>query len=175
MKKLSHFDLLKRQEIKKEKLPFTVILNNIRSLHNVGSIFRTSDGVGVEKLWLCGITGYPPNSQIAKTALDAEDHVSWEYCEDVRNVLRKLKSEGYTIVYLEQMNNSIPYQELSVNGPVCLVLGNEITGVSKDILSFCDQAVEIEMTGVKNSLNVSVAFGIVAYHIKHSLQSAIPV
>lgn len=176
MRKLTHQELLARQgkNDSENRIDLVVILNNIRSLHNVGSVFRTCDGAGVQKLYLCGITGHPPNNQISKTALDAENHVPWEYCEDIREPLRELKRQGYTIVFLEQTENSVPYQEFVPQGPVCLVLGNEIAGVSKDILNFCDQGIEIEMAGIKNSLNVSVAFGIVAYHLRNILIESTP-
>jgi len=171
MRKLSHEEVITRQEIKfkEARLPLVVILNNIRSLYNVGSIFRTSDGARVEKIWLCGITGHPPNNQIAKTALGAQDHVSWEYREDVSSVLEELKEKDYQIVFLEQTNESCFYQDFIPKSPVCLVIGNEIEGVSSDILSYCDAAIEIEMDGIKNSLNVAVAYGIVAYHFRHCL------
>lgn len=171
MKKLTHQEILDRQQEKLEdpRLSVTVILNNIRSLHNVGSIFRTSDGAGVEKIWLCGITGYPPNPQIAKTALDAQEHVPWEYAEDPAVIIDRLKSQGYQIVLLEQTQESIPYDEFIPQGPVCLILGNEIEGISEGILSKCDTAIEINMAGIKHSLNVSVAFGVVIYRLKSCL------
>jgi len=154
-------------------LPFSVVLNNIRSLYNVGSIFRTGDGAGVEKIWLCGITGCPPNSQITKTALGAEEQIPWEYREDARSVIEELKRNGYQIVLLEQMEGSIAYDEFTPKQTpgVCLVIGNEIEGVSQQVLSSCDAAVDIEMAGLKNSLNVSVAFGIVAYHFRSCLKN----
>ncbi len=173
MRKLTHAELIARQQQQAphSQFPFTVVLNNIRSLHNVGSIFRTCDGVGVEKLWLCGITGYPPNPQLAKTALGAEGRVPWEYQTDAGAVLKELKAKNYRIVLLEQTTQSIPYDELEPGGAVCLVVGNEIEGVAPSIVPLCDTAVEIEMAGLKNSLNVSVAFGIVAYHIRSCLKS----
>jgi len=143
-----------------------VVLNNIRSLYNVGSIFRTADGVGVEKLYLCGITGHPPDNQISKTALGAENEVPWEYYPEAGTVLSRLKTEGYEIILLEQLEQSVPYEDYGPEAPVCLVLGNEIAGVSDELLSICDRTVEIEMAGLKNSLNVAVAFGIIAYHFR---------
>ena len=172
MRKLSHREIVQRQSVKRQekRLPFTVILNNIRSLYNVGSIFRTGDGVGIEKIWLCGITGYPPNSQISKTALGAEAQVPWEYRPDVIPVIEELKRKKYQIVLLEQCEQSVPYETFKPQGPVCLVIGNEIEGVSGGIMEHCDTAVEIEMAGAKNSLNVSVAFGIVAYHLRTAMK-----
>lgn len=167
MEKLTHEEIVSRQKEKqKEKrLPFCAVLNNIRSLYNVGSIFRSADGAGVGKLWLCGITGHPPNTMIAKTALGAEEKVEWEHRDDCLQVIRELKAKGYQIILLEQTKKSIPYQNFVPEAPVCLVLGNEISGISDELLGLCDQAIEIEMRGLKNSLNVSVAFGITAYHI----------
>src|SRR5271157_2508354 len=108
MRKLTHEEIVSRQVKKSEtrKLSLCVVLNNIRSLHNVGAIFRTADGAGIEKIWLCGITGYPPQGGIAKTSLGAEDHVPWEYREDVLGLLKELKQKGYQIVLLEQMQGS---------------------------------------------------------------------
>lgn len=173
MRKLTHHELLSRQKQKGKsgQISLSVVLNNIRSLYNVGSIFRTSDGAGVEKVWICGITGHPPNNQISKTALGAENSVKWEYCEDVKEVLRGLKAEGYEIIFLEQTEQSVSYCDFKPGKEkVCLVLGNEISGVSSDMLSLSDRAIEIEMEGAKNSLNVSVAFGIVAYDLKQKLK-----
>jgi len=172
MRKLSHEEIVTRQ-VKKAgdaKLPLCVALNNIRSLHNVGTIFRTADGAGVEKIWLCGITGYPPQGGIAKTALGAEDHVPWEYREDILGLLKELKSGGYQIVLLEQMQGSISHDAFKPKAPVCLVVGNEIDGVSEALQALSDAAIEIEMDGIKNSLNVAVAFGIAVYQMRGRLK-----
>ncbi|OGX08541.1 MAG: hypothetical protein A2Z88_06440 [Omnitrophica WOR_2 bacterium GWA2_47_8] len=171
MKKLSHSQIVTRQKanMKEPRLSFCVVLNNIRSLFNVGSIFRTADGAGIEKIWLCGITGYPPAADIAKTALGAQERVPWEYTASALDVIRKLKKKGYQIVALEQTTKSIPHHEFRPRNKVCLVIGHEITGVHDDVVDLCDAAIEIEMMGVKNSLNVAVAFGIAAYHIRHCL------
>lgn len=173
MRKLSHPELVARQETrqKEPRLPFCAVLNDVRSLYNVGSIFRTADGAGVEKLWLCGITGHPPDTQITKTALGAEKEVPWEYRRDAREVLRELKAQGYRIVFLEQLAESIPYQDYHPAGLVCLVVGNEVAGVSDGLVSLCDETIEIDMAGLKNSLNVSVAFGVVAYHFRNCLKA----
>ncbi|MCB9747418.1 MAG: RNA methyltransferase [Candidatus Omnitrophica bacterium] len=172
MEKLSHEEIVSRQKIKvkSKRLPFVVLLNNIRSLYNVGSIFRTSDAAGVSKIWLCGITGHPPNNQIAKTALGAQEHVPWEYHENAISVVQQLKQEKYQIVFLEQTKDSTLFEKFQPQSPVCLIVGNEIEGVSSELLAYCDEAVEIEMDGIKNSLNVAVAFGIVAYHIRNCLK-----
>lgn len=172
MRKLTHKEIVKRQEASPRKSrPLTVILNNIRSLHNVGSIFRTADGAGVEKIWLCGITGFPPDSQISKTALGAETRVAWDHAYDAKEVIHDLKKSGYQIVLLEQTDTSIFYHEFMPDFPVCLVLGNEIEGVSDELVALSDASVEIEMAGHKNSLNVGVAFGIVAYHFRNCLKN----
>jgi len=175
MRKLTHRELVERQmrKQKEPRLSLTLVLNNIRSLYNVGSIFRTADGVGVEKIWLCGITGHPPDSQISKTALGAEKEVPWEYRQDVCSVVRELKTQDYQIMLLEQSTHSIPFQDYHPRGSVCLVIGNEIDGVSDELVALCDQIIEIEMSGLKNSLNVSVAFGIVAYHIRNQILSRV--
>jgi len=172
MRKLTHQEILDRQKKKKKqpRFPFVVVLDNIRSLHNVGSIFRTSDGAGVKKLWLCGITGYPPKNEISKTALGAEESVDWEYREDIEKLIQTLKKEGYRIVLLEQTQESIACDQFFPKEPTCLVLGNEIDGISEEIVKYSDSSVEIEMDGLKNSLNVAVAFGILAYQIRTSLK-----
>ena len=172
MRKLSHLEILERQKVTSHqtKLPLCVLLNNIRSLLNVGAIFRCADGAGVEKIWLCGITGYPPQSEITKTALGAQDHVPWEYRKEAGSVIKQLKEKDYQIVLLEQTKESIAYQHFRPQRPVCLIIGNEIQGVSDELISYCDAALEIEMVGIKNSLNVAVAFGIVAYHIRNCLK-----
>lgn len=169
MRKLTHDEIVARQAERKTdgQYPVCVILNNIRSLYNVGSIFRTADGAGIEKIWICGITGHPPKNQISKTALGAEDAVAWEYSPDIIDVLKQVKGQGYEIVFLEQIEQSISYEQYVPAKPVCLVLGNEVEGISEDVLSFCDRAIEIDMNGLKNSLNVSVAFGVIAFHLRN--------
>ncbi len=174
MRKLSHEELLTRQQTVREArkpLRFCAVLNNIRSLYNVGSVFRTADGAGLEKLWLCGVTGIPPDAKISKTALGAEKSVPWEYARSARACIENVKREGYEILFLEQTAASIPYEKYEPHGPVCLVLGNEIEGVSGELLELCDKALEIEMAGLKISLNVTVAFGIAAYHIRARMKS----
>ncbi len=168
MRKLTHQEIVERQQrrAKEMAIPLIVVLDNIRSLHNVGAIFRTADGVGVEKLWLCGITGFPPQSQITKTALGAEDRVPWEHSHDVLAVVTSLKNRGHAIIALEQTEQSLNFDQFEVPFPICLIVGNEIEGISPELLSLCDGAVEIPMAGAKNSLNAAVAFGVVAYQIR---------
>src|SRR5208283_478079 len=144
MRKLTHEEIVSRQVKKADgpRLPLCVVLNNIRSLHNVGTIFRTADGAGVEKIWLCGITGYPPQGGIDKTALGAQDHVPWEYREDILGLLRDLKDAGYQIVLLEQMHGSISHDLFKPKPPVCLVVGNELEGVAESLQNLSDAAIE---------------------------------
>ena len=147
------------------KNPVYVLLNNIRSLHNVGSIFRTSDGAGVKKIFLCGQTGYPPREEITKTAIGAEEILPWEYYIDPLDCVKKLKKKGVQIVALEQTRKSIDYKKFKPKYPVCLVVGHEIEGVEEGILKLCDAFIEIPMKGEKQSLNVSVAFGVAVYEL----------
>ncbi len=171
MRKLTHAQIVRRQSLHRapRRLPMSVVLDDVRSLHNVGSIFRTADGLGVAKIWLCGITGFPPRAAIAKTALGAEMAVPWEHRRDVVATVRRLKEAGWSIVVLEQTDASVAYSAFSPHPPVCLVLGGEIEGVCSEVVELADAAVEIEMAGIKNSLNVAVAFGVVAYHFRRAL------
>ena len=173
MRKLSHEELQARRQNRRPALPFTIVLNNIRSLYNVGSIFRTADGAGMEKLYLCGITGLPPDSKISKTALGAEKTVAWEFHESVISAIKELKAQNYQIVLLEQTQKSISYEEFCPHAPVCLVVGNEISGIQDQLLSLCDVALDIPMAGNKISLNVSVAFGIAAYQLRSKLKASV--
>ena len=168
MRKLTHAQIVARQETLQQapRMPLTVVLDDIRSLHNVGSVFRTADGAGVEKLYLCGITGSPPQSEIHKTALGAEERLPWEYQRDAAAVVMNLKRAGYRIVLLEQTDASGDYIRYVPDGPLALIVGNEITGVADALVALADTAIEIPMAGIKNSLNVSVAFGIVVYHLR---------
>jgi tRNA G18 (ribose-2'-O)-methylase SpoU len=150
---------------KLEKFPVSVVLENIRSLYNVGSIFRTSDGVLAEKLYLCGYTGYPPRKEIDKTALGSIGSVPWEHHLDAVEVVNGLRERNYMVVSLEHTDSSIAYTEAEYRFPLCLIVGNEIEGVSEELLSITDMAIEIPMYGIKQSLNVSVAYGVVIYHV----------
>ena len=170
MKKISYLDLIKNSlsadEVKKkQRRPVRVILDNIRSLYNVGSIFRTSDAAGVEKIYLCGITGKPPRAEIHKSALGADQSVPWEYQNKTTEVIQRLKLQGFEIVVLEHTDQPNIYFKTNYNFPICLVVGHEIVGVSDEIVALADSAIEIPMFGVKQSLNVSVAYGIAIYEI----------
>lgn len=147
------------------KMPVTVVLDNIRSMNNVGSFFRTCDAFGIEKLLLCGITGTPPNREIHKTALGAENSVEWEYAPDAATALIRLKESGYKVVAVEQaegakmLGNFVPQQGTRY----ALVFGNEVDGVSQAAADRCDEAIEIPQVGTKHSLNVSVSGGVVLW------------
>lgn len=142
-----------------------LVLPNIRSGHNVGAIFRTADGAGVDRLYLTGYTPCPPHMQVDKVSLGAEKWMPWEYRKQSGKLLKELKQMGYTIVALEQTRNSQNIFDWKPVFPMALVLGNEKDGVSKTLLKYCDEAVQIPMRGKKNSLNVSVAAGIAMYQI----------
>lgn len=170
MRKLTHEEIVRRQARQADRrIRLVVVLDNIRSLNNVGAIFRTADGIGIEKLWLCGITGYPPQSGIAKTALGAEDRVPWDYHKDVTEVVARHRRQGYHIILLEQTDPSAVYHLFEPTGPVCLIVGNEVDGVNERLLPLADGAMEIPMAGIKNSLNVAVAFGVAGYDIRNKL------
>ncbi len=149
------------------KIPVCIVLDNVRSLHNVGSAFRTADAFRVEKIYLTGITGQPPHREIQKTALGATESVEWQYAEHTRDALQELKAKGYTIVIIEQTTESKPLHEFipTEEGKYCLVFGNEVDGVSEDALSQADVALEIPQLGTKHSLNVSVCVGIVVWEV----------
>ena len=148
-----------------ERFPIYALLDNVRSLYNVGSIFRTSDGVRLKKLFLTGITGYPPRREIDKTALGAVDTVPWEYESDPLPVIKKLKQQGVKIVVLEHTSLSKPFHAVNYEFPACLIVGNDVFGVRDDILDQADLSVEIPMFGSKQSLNVTIAYGIAIYEI----------
>lgn len=141
------------------------VLDNVRSMHNVGSLFRTADAFRLEKLCLCGITPAPPHREIRKTAIGAEESVAWEHHPEIAPLLVALKAQGYHILAVEQTDDSLPLDQLSVDpeGRYALVFGHEISGVSDEALAHCDRALEIPQHGTKHSLNISVAAGIALY------------
>ena len=157
-----------------------VILHNIRSLYNVGSIFRTADAAGVKKIYLCGYTPSPKDkfgkhrAQLTKVSLGAERSVKWEKINATSVLIKKLKKDGYKIFAVEQNKKSVPYYKIPksyiLNSKFCLVMGNEVKGLPKTILKLADKILEIPMKGKKESLNVSVAFGIVAFHFANLLK-----
>jgi len=146
---------------------FYIICDNIRSLENIGSIFRTADALGVDKIFLGGICGKPPHHKISKTALGAEKNIFWEHHWQIWRIIDKLKKEKVNIVVLEQTKNSIPYTQFKPKFPLALVIGNEIKGVSKSIIKRADKIIHLPMQGKKESLNVSVAFGIAGYYVQN--------
>jgi 23S rRNA (guanosine2251-2'-O)-methyltransferase len=144
-----------------------LILDNIRSRENVGSIFRTADAAGVAKIYLCGITPQPPHSKIAKASLGAENFVPYEYIRNTWRIVTKLKKSGITVIALEQARDSVDVFKLRTmnHEPLALVVGNEVNGISSKILKHCDKKVFIPMHGRKESLNVSVATGVALYQL----------
>ena len=150
-----------------EKSPLIIIVDNVRSMHNVGSIFRTSDAFLVEKIYLCGITPTPPHREIQKTALGATESVDWQYAENTLDVINQLKKEGWTILALEQTTNSVMLDELKVEKgeKIAIVLGNEVEGVNQEVINLCHKAVEIPQFGTKHSFNVSVSCGIMLWQV----------
>ncbi|MEO0900185.1 MAG: RNA methyltransferase [Bacteroidota bacterium] len=150
-----------------EKLPIIVVLDNIRSMHNVGAVLRSSDAFKVEKVYMCGITPSPPHREIRKTAIGAEDSVNWEKIAETPKLLEELKKEGYTILAIEQTDSSIPLSAFKTNpsGKYAVVLGHEVSGVSDEAIALSDLALEIPQFGTKHSLNISVATGIVLYKL----------
>jgi tRNA G18 (ribose-2'-O)-methylase SpoU len=179
MKKLTHDEIAKNRSTldsldKVEKLPVYVVLNSIRSSYNVGSIFRTSDGAMIEKLFLCGYTPYPPhpdlpsgNKDVLKTSLGSTESVMWEYVKEPKEVVLQMKEKGIKVCALELTSKSFPYYNLEKDiFPLCLVIGNEITGVSQEILDICDFSIEIPQFGIKQSLNVAVAYGVTIFKLR---------
>lgn len=152
----------------RSELPLVFVLDNIRSLSNVGSVFRTADALGLKALYLCGFTGQPPNREIEKTALGATESVSWQHFPDALECLRLLRQQGYRIAALEQTTGSTPLQSFHCDVPLAVVLGNEIHGVSEEVLKEADLVLEIPQFGMKHSLNVSVSAGIVAWQLLSS-------
>lgn len=149
---------------------FVLVIPNIRSGHNVGAMFRTADGAGVGKIYLCGYSPVPPHPQVDKVSLGAEKWIPFEYVRQTSRVLKQLKETGYNIVALEQTASSVDLFKFKPKFPLALVVGNEKTGVPKSLLKYCDASVEIPMRGRKNSLNVSVAAGVAMYHLSKFLK-----
>jgi len=143
-----------------------VLLDNIRSALNVGAIFRTCDAVGVDKLYLCGITAYPPHNKIPKTALGAENFVKWDRCQDTIKLIKKLKKENFKIYSVEITKNSKNMWDIKFPNKTVLIFGNEITGVPEEIMKISDEIIKIPMFGKKESLNVATSVGIVLYEAK---------
>lgn len=170
MRKLENSELDRKsiEDFKQsEKTPIILVLDDIRSLHNIGSVFRTADAFLIEKIYLCGITATPPNKEINKTALGATDTVAWEHNENVLEVIENLKKEDINVLAIEQVENAVFLQDFKVeeNKKYALVFGNEVYGVSQDAVAICDGCIEIPQLGTKHSLNISVSAGIVVWDL----------
>ncbi len=171
--KLKELNRISTQEFKeKEKHPIILILDNIRSALNVGSAFRTADAFALEKIYLCGITAQPPHREILKTAIGASQSMDWIYFEQIIAAVKDCKNKGYTILGLEQTDKSIMLQDFIPNkkNKYAIIVGNEVNGISDEILSLLDKSIEIPQFGTKHSLNVSVATGIVTWDIIQKLK-----
>jgi tRNA G18 (ribose-2'-O)-methylase SpoU len=176
MKKLTHDEILEIkpsvEEIKdKERTEIYALLDNVRSLHNVGAIFRTSDAVMLKKLFLCGITGYPPRNEISKTALGAEEVVPWEHYDDATEAIEELKRKGVKIVAVELAHGGVEYDKFEYDFPVCFVFGHEVEGVSDEVMELADGSVHLPMLGRANSLNVATCYGIIVYDALRKLKN----
>lgn len=149
------------------KTPLLVVLDNVRSLNNIGSVFRTCDAFAIEKIYLCGITAKPPHKDIHKTALGATESVTWEYAEDILSLIIRLKADGVKIVAIEQAENSLALQDFEIvpNQKYALVFGNEVKGVQQSVVDKSDYCVEIPQIGTKHSLNISVSCGVVLWDL----------
>ncbi len=170
MRKLLNSELnrLSNEEFKKAtKLPVIVVLDNIRSQHNVGSVFRTADAFRIHSLYLCGITATPPNPEIHKSALGAENTVDWKYFPDTLSAVKDLKNMGYILIAVEQVENStmLDNLKLTINNPLAVIFGNEVKGISQEIINECHYFIEIPQYGTKHSLNIAVSAGIVLWEV----------
>ena len=175
VKKLQTVELERKtvEEFKSaKKIPIVIILDNIRSLNNVGSVFRTADAFLVERILLCGITGCPPHRDIQKTALGATETVNWEYFENTESAVKKLKEEDFEIIAIEQTDASVPLQQFNPDNTkrYALIFGNEVNGVSEEILPYCNLSLEIPQYGYKHSLNISVTVGIIIWDFVNKIK-----
>ena len=170
--KITEMDRLSVEAFRQSrKMPLVVVLDHVRSMYNVGSVFRTSDAYRVERILLCGITATPPHVEIHKTALGAEDSVAWEYFASTDEAVRQLRAEGYTLLAVEQAHDSIPLQSFipRKDAKYAIVLGNEVKGVQQSVVDLCDYCLELPQFGTKHSLNVSTTAGIVIWEMAKSL------
>ena len=170
--KITELNRLSVDEFKHaDKLPLVVVLDEVRSLHNIGSVFRTSDAFLVNRIYLCGITATPPHPEMHKTALGAEDTVDWKYVKNTLEAVEELHNEGYTVLAIEQVEGSTMLNELSLDPDkkYAIVMGNEVKGVQQEVVNACDGCIEIPQYGTKHSLNVSVTTGIVLWEFAAKL------
>lgn len=170
MRKLENSELERKSILdfkKATKTPIILILDDIRSLNNIGSVFRTADAFLIEKIYLCGITATPPNKEIHKTALGATETVAWEYCANVLEVISSLKKENISVYAIEQVENAVFLQDFEVvnNKKYALIFGNEVFGVNQQAIEICDGTIEIPQLGTKHSLNIAVSAGIVVWDL----------
>lgn len=177
---MNHFRKLQNEELNRisteefkqaRKIPVVILLDNVRSQNNVGSVFRTSDAFRVEKIYLCGITSTPENREVHKTALGAEDAVDWEYAKETLDVVRRLRGEGYRIYSIEQAENTTSLENFSIDPTqkYALIFGNEVKGVQQEVVDASDSCIEIPQFGTKHSFNISVTAGIVLWQIVRPL------
>lgn len=171
--KITELNRISMEEFKEaDKLPLIIVLDNVRSLHNIGSVFRTSDAFRIECIYLCGITATPPHPEMHKTALGAEFTVDWKYADNAVEAVDNLKKEGYAVYSVEQAEGSVMLNELTLdkNGKYAVVLGNEVKGVQQEVIDHCQGCIEIPQYGTKHSLNVSVTAGIVIWDLFKKLK-----
>jgi tRNA G18 (ribose-2'-O)-methylase SpoU len=175
MRKLENSELERKSVAdfkKSDKTPIILVLDDVRSLHNIGSVFRTADAFLVEKIYLCGITATPPNKEIHKTALGATETVIWEHHENVLEIIANLKSENITTLAIEQVERAVFLQDFKIekNKKYALIFGNEVHGVAQEAVALCDGCIEIPQLGTKHSLNIAVSAGIVVWDLFAKLQ-----
>ncbi len=179
MRKLENSELNRKsiEDFKQsKKTPIIIVLDDIRSLHNIGSVFRTADAFLIEKIYLCGITATPPNKEIHKTALGATETVVWEHSKDVLEVIQNLKDEKVTVLAIEQVESAVFLQNFTIEKgkKYALVFGNEVFGVSQEAVELCDGCIEIPQLGTKHSLNISVSAGIVVWDLFQKMKAPQP-
>lgn len=171
--KITELNRVSKEEFKKiDKLPLVVVLDEVRSLYNVGSVFRSSDAFAVSAVYLCGITAVPPNAEIHKTALGAEESVDWKYFKRTQDAVNELKAMGYEVLAIEQVEHSTMLQNISLapQKKYAIILGNEVKGVQQEVVDMCDGCIEIPQFGTKHSLNVSVTAGILIWEFARILK-----